>query len=293
MSNCRLHRSRAYAALLLFVLLVFPACGSQQAGPDQDQNAPQAAQNSAQKPTQAEASKGKKEEPAKPEARPEKPKKQAEKSGKDSGTTVEAVLPEDVLSEEELEKGAPEYRDWNAPASEDYSPDTAKFFVTSNSSTGAIPAVTPFNFGRDPGGPQDKTLSLSVPSLGLEGVRVFNSLSEEGLKKGTVHVPATGFPWQRGANVYIAGHRLGYPNTGSFRVFYDLDLMRPGDEITLTDAAGRTYVYRVSRKLVVGPENVEVMNAVEGKSLVTLQTCTLPDYKKRIVVQGKLIHKSA
>ncbi len=33
------------------------------------------------------------------------------------------------------------------------------------------------------------------------------------------------------------------------------------------------------------------MNAVEGKSLITLQTCTLPDYEKRLIVQGELVEK--
>ena len=40
---------------------------------------------------------------------------------------------------------------------------------------------------------------------------------------------------------------------------------------------------------VVLPDNVEVMNAVEGRSIVSLQTCTLPDYAERIVVQGESI----
>jgi sortase A len=33
------------------------------------------------------------------------------------------------------------------------------------------------------------------------------------------------------------------------------------------------------------------MNPVEGKSLITLQTCTLPDYKERLLVQGELVKK--
>ncbi len=46
---------------------------------------------------------------------------------------------------------------------------------------------------------------------------------------------------------------------------------------------------RDRRVNVVGPENVEVMNAQEGKSLITLQTCTLPDYEERLIVQGELV----
>lgn len=219
---------------------------------------------------------------------PEAAKSKEPKEGKDakSGNTVDAVLPEDVLSKKELEEGVPERKDWNAPSDEVVS------VSSSGTSAGTIPAVKPFNFGRDPGGPEDKTLYLGLPRLGLEGVPVYNSTSEEELMESTVHVPATGFPWQEGANVYIAGHRLGYPNTGSFRIFYELDQLAVGDEITLQDAAGGTYVYRVTETAVVGPDNVEVMNPVEGKSVITLQTCTLPDYSERVIVRGELVEKS-
>jgi sortase A len=185
-------------------------------------------------------------------------------------------------------QGPPEFRDWDDPAAEDYTPETARFFRTGGSA-GAIPAVKPFNFGRDPGGPEDKTLYLTVPKIGLENVEVYNSLSEEALTDSAVHVPATGFPWQEGANTYIAGHRLGYPGTGSYRIFYDLDRLEEGDEIILRDAAGNEYTYRVTRTLVTDPYDVEVMNPVEGRNIVTLQTCTLPDYRDRIVVQGEMV----
>ena len=32
----------------------------------------------------------------------------------------------------------------------------------------------------------------------------------------------------------------------------------------------------------VAPDNAEVMEPVEGKSLVSLQACTLPDYEERL-----------
>jgi|SRR5215207_7868885 len=102
----------------------------------------------------------------------------------------------------------------------------------------------PFNFGRDPGGPADKTLYLTLPKLGLEAVPVFDSADEK-LEEGVIHVPATGFPWQEGANTYIAGHRIGFPGTRSDHVFYDLEQLAAGDEIILTDSAGGKYVYVV------------------------------------------------
>lgn len=48
-----------------------------------------------------------------------------------------------------------------------------------------------------------------------------------------------------------------------------------------------------NRQTVVGPNSVEVMNAKEGEPLVTLQTCTLPDYDERLIIQGELVEKEA
>ena len=260
-------RSRAaIAALLLFALLALVAC----AGPSETAStAPNGSENPL-KASDVSADAGKKE--------------------RQTGTTVETLLPEDVLSEDELEdKQQPEYEDWYEEGS-DKSPDK---LATSGSSAGAIPAVKPFNFGRDPGGPEDKTLYLTIPKLGLSDVPVFDSVSEEKLKESTVHVPATGFPWQKGANTYIAGHRLGYEGTGSYLIFYYLDKLAGGDEIILRDSAGGTFRYRVTDQEVVSPDNVESMDTVEGKSIVSLQTCTLPDYKERLIVQGELVEKEA
>jgi sortase A len=206
--------------------------------------------------------------------------------GNDDDETVKAVLPEDVLSEKDLDEPPPKYVDWYEEGSDSGGTET------SDTTAGTIPAVEPFNLGRDPGGPEDKTLYLTVPDLGLEDVTAYNSASEEKLKKSTVHIPATGFPWQKGANTYIVGHRLGYEGTNSYLVFYYLDQLAEGDEILLEDSAGTTYTYRVTDQLTVDPDNVEVMQPVEGKSLVSLQTCTLPDYEQRLIVQGELVDKS-
>jgi sortase A len=206
--------------------------------------------------------------------------------GNEDGDTVKAVLPEDVLSKKDLDEPTPKYKDWYKEVSDSGGTET------SDTTAGTIPAVEPFNLGRDPGGPEDKTLYLTVPGLGLEDVTAYDSASEEKLKKSLVHIPATGFPWQKGANTYIAGHRLGYEGTGSYLVFYYLDQLAEGDEILLEDSAGTTYTYRVTDQLTVDPDNVEVMEPVEGKSLVSLQTCTLPDYEQRLIVQGELVDKS-
>jgi sortase A len=103
-----------------------------------------------------------------------------------------------------------------------------------------------------------------------------------------VHLKYTGFPWEEEANVYIAGHRLGYENTNSYLAFWDLNKLEEGDEFYITDSEGRKYTYVVFRKFVTTPDNLSVLDPVEGKNIVTLQTCTLPDYTNRFLVRGEL-----
>lgn len=193
---------------------------------------------------------------------------------------------EGKVAKDALEK-VPKFRDFYSEGN----PETPKNLVQAGSSAGAIPAVKPFNFGRDPGGPEDKTLYLSVPKIDLYDVPVYNSTSEDDLTKSAVHVPATGFPWQKGANTFIAGHRIGYPDTGSYYVFFRLDELVEGDEIVVTDSDGGRYVYEMREQKVVDPDNVESLNPVEGKSVISLQTCTLPDYAERLIVRGELVEK--
>jgi sortase A len=140
--------------------------------------------------------------------------------------------------------------------------------------------------------PESKKLELTVPALErVEGVPVYEAPEsgyEKALHDGVVHVRGTGFPWHNVANVYIAGHRVGYPGTKSNLVFWDLDNLKKGDEIFLTDADGTRYTYEVFEKRVISPNTVSIMRPTKGKNIVSLQTCTLPDYSHRLIVQGEL-----
>src|SRR5215213_257446 len=102
-----------------------------------------------------------------------------------------------------------------------------------------------------------------------------------------VHITHTGYPWEEEANVYIAGHRLGYEGTNSHLAFWDLNKLEEGDEFYITDSEGRQYTYVVFRKYVTTPANLRVLNPVEGKNIVTLQTCTLPDYTNRLLIRAE------
>ena len=113
---------------------------------------------------------------------------------------------------------------------------------------------------------------------------------EEALRNNVaIHLKGTGFPWQEEANVYLAGHRLGYPATASFLAFYDLGKLEKGDEVFVTDSGGGRYVYRVFRVFGVDPTDVFVTRPLEGRNIVTLQTCTLPDYSRRLIVRAERV----
>ena len=139
--------------------------------------------------------------------------------------------------------------------------------------------------------PKSSDMTLTVPDMArVEEIPVYTGPPDDegALHDGTLHVKGTGFPWQEGSNVYIAGHRMGFPGTKSFLVFRDLDRLENGDEVFLTDADGTRYTYTVFKTLVVNPDAYYVTEPVPGRSIVSLQTCTLPNYSQRLIVQAEL-----
>ncbi len=159
-----------------------------------------------------------------------------------------------------------------------------------------VPKLEPAQDAGPVMGPEDKTLKLTIPAMSrIEDDAIPNTTGtdEEALKAhAAIHLEGTGFPWQQEANVYIAGHRLGYPNTESFLTFWDLDNVEKGDKVYITDADGTEYTYEVFKEVTVSPSDLSVTDTVPGKNIVTLQTCTLPDYSQRLIVQAELIETS-
>ena len=145
--------------------------------------------------------------------------------------------------------------------------------------------------------PEDKTLWITVPSMARikdAPVPDTHGEDEDALKNYVgIHLEGTGFPWQEEANVYLAGHRLGYPATSSWLGFWDLDNVKKGDEVLATDANGEEYTYEVFTSFVANPNDVWVTAPVPGKNILTLQTCTLPDYSQRLIVQAELVEEEA
>jgi sortase A len=143
--------------------------------------------------------------------------------------------------------------------------------------------------------PGNATMTLTVPEMAhVDHVPVYTGTAGDkgALHDGTLHLKDTGFPWQRGANVYIAGHRMGFPGTRSYLVFWDLNTLEDGDKVILTDANGTRYTYRVYKSIIINPDATYITRPVPGKSIVSLQTCTLPDYSQRLIVQAELTNVS-
>lgn len=179
----------------------------------------------------------------------------------------------------------------------------AFFFLNSEASNSASNSSEPEGFNvpdvgttqeeQAAGGPEDKTLTVTVPKMERikeAAIPDAEGDDEEALKNyAGLHLKGTGFPWQEEANVYLAGHRLGYPATDSFFAFYDQDSVQVGDEVYVTDADGKEYTYRVFENLVVNPTDLWVMEPVPGKNILTLQTCTLPDYSQRLITRAEKV----
>lgn len=129
---------------------------------------------------------------------------------------------------------------------------------------------------------------LTVNAMGITNAPVMRTDSQQALDNGIVHVPETSLPWTRSPqrNVYLAGHRLGWPGTGSRLIFYNLNTLGKGDEVLLKDRRGKRYRYKVSEKLVVDPGDRWVMGQEIGRDMVTLQSCTGPNFSKRLIVRA-------
>ena len=78
---------------------------------------------------------------------------------------------------------------------------------------------------------------------------------------------------------------MGY-GTGSRLVFYNLNKLKKGDMVTLKDSSGTAYDYRVSEVFVAEPNADWAADPVQGRDIVTLQTCTMPEFRNRLIVRA-------
>jgi sortase A len=141
------------------------------------------------------------------------------------------------------------------------------------------------------GRPTSEAMTITVPKLGLRNVAVPTGSRQSELdREGVIRMKGSGLPWQEGSNTFIAGHALGFPTTRVPYAFYDLGEMMPGDEIFVESADGRRYAFRVYDRMTVEPDDYWVTQPVEGKTVISLQTCTpVPTFEDRLIVRGELV----
>lgn len=132
-------------------------------------------------------------------------------------------------------------------------------------------------------------MTLTIEALGIYRIPVLSSAEPGALNRGLVHEAATDLPWDNShqKNVFIAGHRIGWPGTPSRLAFVHLNDLSRGDEVLLEDRQGRAYRYRVSESFIVRPVASWAMGEVRGRDTVTLMTCTpYPTFENRLIVRA-------
>lgn len=113
----------------------------------------------------------------------------------------------------------------------------------------------------------------------------------KGLDDGIVHFKGTALPNDIDGNIALTGHSSSYPwqKTKYGQVFTLLDKLEVRDQITVIYKK-KKYLYEVTNKKVVKPEQVEVLNSNEAR--LTLITCwPIGTTLKRLVVQARQIEK--
>lgn len=162
-----------------------------------------------------------------------------------------------------------------------------------------IPAGKPTFFGQLTGGNKTEVMSpvsaqfgIIIPKIGANAPVIPNVdtgnpqtyLLE--LQKGVAHAAGTVFPGVPG-NIYLFAHSTdSFWNVGRYNaIFYLVKELENGDEIDLF-YMGVRHVYRVIKKEVVSPSEVDYLTKPTNFEQLTLQTCWPPGttFKRLMVI---------
>ena len=112
---------------------------------------------------------------------------------------------------------------------------------------------------------------------------------QDTLRDGVVNFPGTARPGEKG-NAFITGHSSYYPIfPGRYKdVFALLPEIEIGEEIEVWQNQQK-FIYRVSDKREISPDNTDVLNTTDDSRL-TLMTCTpLGTALRRLIVTAQLV----
>lgn len=127
--------------------------------------------------------------------------------------------------------------------------------------------------------------SIEIPKININ-LPIYHGTSDEVLSVGIGHVNGSSIPLG-GTNTrsILTGHR-GLPNA---KLFTRLDEIVEGD-LFFIRVLNKTLAYKVSDIVVIKPEDVDSLDIVEGKDLVSLITCTPYGINThRLVVTGERV----
>lgn len=127
--------------------------------------------------------------------------------------------------------------------------------------------------------------SVEIPKINVN-LPIYHGTSDEVLSVGVGHVYGSSLP-VGGINTrsVLTGHR-GLPNA---KLFTRLDEIVEGD-LFFVRVLNDTLAYKVSDIMVIEPEDVDSVDIVEGKDLVSLITCTPYGLNThRLVVTGERV----
>lgn len=127
--------------------------------------------------------------------------------------------------------------------------------------------------------------SIEIPKINVN-LPIYHGTSDEVLSVGVGHVYGSSLPLG-GTNTrsVLTGHR-GLPNA---KLFTRLDEIVEGD-LFFIRVLNKTLAYKVSDIVVIKPEDVDSVDIVEGKDLVSLITCTPYGLNThRLVVTGERV----
>jgi LPXTG-site transpeptidase (sortase) family protein len=117
---------------------------------------------------------------------------------------------------------------------------------------------------------------ILIPKIGVEWI-VHEGTDTASLKHGPGHYPGTALPGEPSLCV-IAGHRTTYGAP-----FNRVDKLEVGDEIILQSANSDSFVYTVTAKAEVKPNDVSLLTPTNYGSLA-LTTCTPKFYATRRLI---------
>ena len=130
--------------------------------------------------------------------------------------------------------------------------------------------------------PADPEFSIVIPKIGANAKVLPNvdpaddKVYLDALKQGVAHASGTAFPGEEG-HIFLFAHSTDYVwNVSTYNaIFYLLNKLEANDEINIF-YKGRRHVYKVIKKEIIDPTQVEYLTRKTNKEFLTLQTCWPP-----------------